>query len=68
MEKTKLFQAPTKPEDPLFQREEDGLFTFHLMVRGELKAKQWEFERFPGGKIEMSPTLPIICGSIDVIS
>ena len=43
MEKTKLFQAPTKPEDPLFQREEDGLFTFHLMVRGELKAKQWEF-------------------------
>ncbi|KAL2224235.1 UNVERIFIED_CONTAM: 50S ribosomal protein L2, chloroplastic, partial [Sesamum indicum] len=28
---------------PFFQREEDGLFTFHLMVRGELKAKQWEF-------------------------
>ncbi|KAL1087840.1 hypothetical protein V6Z11_D08G210900 [Gossypium hirsutum] len=26
---------------PLFQREEDRLFTFHLMVRGELKAKQW---------------------------
>ncbi|KAL2248773.1 UNVERIFIED_CONTAM: 50S ribosomal protein L2, chloroplastic [Sesamum indicum] len=25
---------------PFFQREEDGLFTFHLMVRGELKAKQ----------------------------
>lgn len=38
MEKTKLFQAPTEPEAP---REEDGLFTFHLMVRGELKAKQW---------------------------
>jgi hypothetical protein len=43
MEKTKLFQAPTKPEAPLVskQREEGGLFTFHLMVRGELKAKQW---------------------------
>ncbi|KAL4181414.1 hypothetical protein AMTRI_Chr12g237130 [Amborella trichopoda] len=26
---------------PLFQREGDGLFTFHLMVRGKLKAKQW---------------------------
>ncbi|KAG2543193.1 hypothetical protein PVAP13_9NG722831 [Panicum virgatum] len=26
---------------PLFQREEDGLFTLNLMVRGELKAKQW---------------------------
>ena len=31
---------------PLFQREEDGLFTFHLMVRGELKVKQW----IPPGK------------------
>ncbi len=43
MEKTKLFQALPEPEAPLvsFQREEDGLFTFHLMVRGELKAKQW---------------------------
>ena len=44
MEKTKLFQAPTEPEAPFvskFQRGEDGLFTFHLMVRGELKAKQW---------------------------
>lgn len=44
MEKTKLFQAPTEPEAPLVskrEREEDGLFTFHLMVRGELKAKQW---------------------------
>nr|YP_009381150.1 hypothetical protein AEK19_MT0752 [Utricularia reniformis]ART30995.1 hypothetical protein AEK19_MT0752 [Utricularia reniformis] len=60
-----MFQAPTEP--PSF-KERDGLFTFHLMVRGELKAKQWEFERFPGGKIEMSPMLPIICGSIDVIS
>ncbi|KAJ1262130.1 hypothetical protein BS78_09G083900 [Paspalum vaginatum] len=26
---------------PLFQREEDGLFTFNLMVSSELKAKQW---------------------------
>ncbi|KAJ1295329.1 hypothetical protein BS78_01G215900 [Paspalum vaginatum] len=26
---------------PLFQREEDGLFTFNLMVGNELKAKQW---------------------------
>ena len=25
-------------------------------------------QKFPGGKIEMSPTLPVICGSIDVIS
>jgi hypothetical protein len=44
MEKTKLFQAPTEPEAPFvskFQRGEDGLFTFHLMVRGELKAKLW---------------------------
>jgi len=24
-----------------FKKEEDGLFTFHLMVRGKLKAKQW---------------------------
>lgn len=42
MEKTKLFQAPTEPEAPLLSKR-DGLFTFHLMVRGELKAKQWEF-------------------------
>jgi hypothetical protein len=41
MEKTKLFEARTEPEAPLIQREEDGLFTFNLMVRGELKAKQW---------------------------
>ena len=58
MEKTKLFQGPTEPEAPLFQREEDGLFTFHLMVRGELKAKKCL--KIPRGKIEMSPTLPII--------
>lgn len=25
---------------PLFQREEGGLFTFHLMARGKLKAKK----------------------------
>ena len=52
MEKTKLFEARTEPEAPLplFQREEDGLFTFHSMVRGELKAKQWSFERSPGEK------------------
>ena len=43
MEKKKLFQAPTKLEAPLFQREEDGLFTFHLIVRGKLKAKKWKF-------------------------
>jgi len=43
MEKTKLSEALKEPEAPLlsFQREEDSLFTFHLMVRGELKAKQW---------------------------
>jgi len=41
MEKTKLFQAPTEPEAPLFQTGESGLFTFHLMVRGELKANLW---------------------------
>ncbi|KAL4184799.1 hypothetical protein AMTRI_Chr10g2910 [Amborella trichopoda] len=32
MEKTKLFEVRT---------EGDGLFTFHLMVTGKLKAKQW---------------------------
>mgnify|MGYP004718276175 FL=1 len=32
---------------PFFQREEDRLSTFHLMVKGDLKAKQWEFWRFP---------------------
>ena len=41
MEKTKLFEARTEPEAPLVSIKEDGLFTFNLMVRGELKAKQW---------------------------
>ena len=43
MEKTKLFEARTEPEAPLVSKrgKEDGLFTFNLMVRGELKAKQW---------------------------
>lgn len=41
MEKTKLFQAPTEPEAPLVSKRGGGLFTFHLMVKGELKAKQW---------------------------
>ncbi|KAB2037652.1 hypothetical protein ES319_D03G090700v1 [Gossypium barbadense] len=35
------YWAVKNQKRPLFQREEDGLFTFHLMVRGELKAKQW---------------------------
>jgi hypothetical protein len=41
MEKTKLFEARIEPEAPLVSKREGRLFTFHLMVRGELKAKQW---------------------------
>ena len=43
MEKTKLFQAPTEHEALLVSKkgERHRLFTFHLMVKGKLKAKQW---------------------------
>jgi hypothetical protein len=36
----KLFEARTELEAHLLSKR-GGLFTFHLMVRGELKAKQW---------------------------
>lgn len=36
-----FFKRRQNQKLPLFQREEDELFTFHLMVNGELKVKQW---------------------------
>ena len=33
------FKHRQNQKRPLFQREEDGLFTFHFMARGKLKAK-----------------------------
>jgi len=61
MEKTKLFQAPTEPEAPLVSKR--GGRVIHISFDGQRRIKD-----SPRGKIEMSPTLPVICGSIDVIS
>ena len=43
MEKTKLFQAPTELEAPLVSKRGGRVIHISLMVRGKLKAKQWEF-------------------------
>ena len=38
---TPFMEVAQKRKHPLFQRKEDGSFTFNLIVRGKLKAKQW---------------------------
>nr|KJB15228.1 hypothetical protein B456_002G165900 [Gossypium raimondii] len=48
---TKLFQAPIEPEASLVSKREGRVI--HISFDGQ---------RFPRGKIEMSPILPIICG------
>ena len=68
MEKTKLFQAPTEPEAPLVSKR--GGRVIHISFDGQrqIESKAVVILKIPRGKIEMSPTLPVICGSIDVIS
>ena len=55
---------------PLFQEENDKLFTFRLMVIviGALKAKRMVIVKFLGNKLEMSHKLRMLCGSIPTIT